>query len=74
MNRWSGGAVKQKTTMDSLERLRRLILRRIIGASKSSPTTALEVLMRLEPMHLTLLAEASKATWRIDENTKTAVS
>ena len=44
-----------------LERIRGLILRGITGASKSSPTTALGAIMGLEPLHLSITAEASKA-------------
>ena len=66
--------VKQKTTMASLERLRGLILRGITGASKFSPKTTLGVLMGLKPLHLTVTAEAGKATWRIGKNTSTVIS
>ena len=60
--------------MARLERLRGLILRGITGTSKSSPTTALGALMGLEPLHLTITAEASKAAWRIDENSFIVIS
>ena len=50
---WS--RVKQKTAIDRLERFRGMILRGITGASKSSPTTALEAPMRLEPETFRLL-------------------
>ena len=69
---WS--RVNQKTAMAKLERLRGLILRGITGASKSSPTTALGALMGLEPLHLTIKAEAGKAAWRIGENSSTVIS
>ena len=65
---------KQKTAMARLERLRGLILRGITGASKSSPTMALRVLMGLEPLHLTITAEAVKVVWRNDENSSTVIS
>ena len=55
--------------------LRGLILRGITGASKSSPTIALGALKKgLEPLHLTVAAEASKAAWRIGENCSTVIS
>ena len=38
------------------------------------PTTALGALMGLEPLHLTITAEASKAVWRICENPNTVIS
>ena len=69
---WS--RIKQKTAVARLERLRGLILRGITGASKSSPTTALGALMGLEPLHITITAEASKAAWRIGENPNTVIS
>ena len=68
---WS--RVKQKTAMARLERLRGLILRGITGASKSSPTTALGTLMGLEPLHLTITAEAGKTAWRIGDNSNTVI-
>ena len=57
--------------MARLKRLRGLILREIL---KSSPTTALGALMGLEPLHLTITAEAGKAAWRIGENSSTVIS
>ena len=69
---WS--RVKQKTAMARFERLRGLIIRVITGASKSSPTTALGALMGLDPLHLTITAEAGKAAWRIGENSNTVIS
>ena len=69
---WS--RVKQKTAVVRLERLRGLILRRMSGASKFSLTTALGALMGLEPLHLTITAEAGKAAWRIGENSRTVIS
>ena len=60
--------------MASLQRIRGLILRGITAALKSSPTTALGVLMGLEPLHLTVTVEAAKAIWRIGENTGTVIS
>ena len=60
--------------MARLERLRGRILRGITGASKSSPTRALVALMGLEPLHLTITAEASKVAWRIGENSSTVIS
>ena len=69
---WS--RVKQKAAMARLERLRGLILRGITGASKSSPTMALGALIGIEPLHLTIAAEASKAAWRIGENSSTVIS
>ena len=65
---------KQKIAVASLKWLRRLILRGIAGASKSSPTTALEALMGLELLHHTVTAKAGKAAWRIGENTSTVIS
>ena len=53
---------------------RLVILRGITGASKSSPATALGALIGLEPLHLTIAAEASKAAWRIGENSSTVIS
>ena len=69
---WS--RVKQKAAITRLERLRGLIPRGITGASKSSPTMALGALIGLEPLHLTVAAEASKAAWRIGENSSTVIS
>ena len=46
--------------MASSERLRGLILREITSASKPSRTTALGALMGLEPLHITVTAEATK--------------
>ena len=68
---WS--RVKQKTAMARLERFRGLIIRGITGALKSSPTTALGTLMGLEPLHLTTIAEAGKAAWRIGEKSNTVI-
>ena len=60
--------------MPRFERLRGLIPRWITGASKSSPTMALGALIGLEPLHLTIIAESSKAAWRIGENSSTLIS
>ena len=62
------------TVMTRLKRLRGLIIRAITGASKSSPTMALGALMGLEPLHLTITAEAGKAAWRIGANSNTVIS
>ena len=60
--------------MARLERLRGLILRGITDASKSSPITALGALMGLEPLHLTITAEAGKAVRRIGESSNIVIS
>ena len=60
--------------MASVEKLRGLILRGNTGALKSPLTTALGALMGLEPLYLTITANAGKAAWRIGENSSTVIS
>ena len=48
--------------------------KRAMEASKSSPATALGAIMGLEPLHLTITAEAGKAVLRIGENFNTLIS
>ena len=53
--------VMQKTTKTQLGRIQRMACLAIMGAMKSTPTAATEVLLNLTPLDLLIMAEARMA-------------
>jgi hypothetical protein len=60
---WS--KVMQKTAKTQLGRIQRMACLAITGAMKSTPTTAMEILLNLTPLDLVILAEARMALYRL---------
>jgi len=55
----------QKTTKTQLGRIQRMACLVIMGAMKSTPTAALEILLNLTPLDLVIQAEARMALYRL---------
>jgi hypothetical protein len=57
--------VMQKTTKIQLGKIQRLACLTIIGAMKSTPTAAMEILLNLTPLDLLIMAEARMILYRM---------
>jgi hypothetical protein len=57
--------IKQKSTKTQLGRIQRMACLAITGATKSTPTAALGVLLNLTPLDLLIMAEARMALYRL---------
>ena len=55
----------QKTTKIQLGRIQRMACLATMGARKSTPTAAMEVLLNLTPLDLLIMAEARTALYRL---------
>jgi len=55
----------QKTTITQLGRIQRMACLAIMGAMKSTPTAAMEILLNLTPLDLVIHAEARMALYRL---------
>jgi hypothetical protein len=60
-----GSKVMQKTTKTQLGRIQRMACLAIMGAMKSTPTAAMEMLLNLTPLDLLIMAEARMALYRL---------
>ena len=57
--------VMQKTTKNQLGRIQRMACLTIMGAVKSTPTAAIEMLLNLAPLDLLIMVEARMTLYRL---------
>jgi hypothetical protein len=62
---WPGSRMEQKKAQKLLSHLQRMACLRITGGMRSTPTSALEVMLMLMPSHLFIKEEARQAANRL---------
>jgi len=55
----------EKTTKTQIGRIQRMACLAIMGAMKSTPTAAMEMLLNLTPLDLVIMAEVRMALYRL---------